>query len=116
MYAQNIKLGIILSQHGYTKIWKQISNQNLVISISNRCAAPGTEPFWAEVQTALNKTLSKICVQGYNLKNIMLITFNDDKVRYVVALMARSENLKFTKYVRDNNNGCIINTGILPVS
>jgi hypothetical protein len=116
IYAQNIKLGLILSQHRYKEIWNQIANQNLVISNGKRSAPPGTEPFWAEIQTALNKTLSKIFVQGYNLDNMMLLTFDDDKVHYAAASAARSDNLKFTKHVRDNRNGYVANTGVLTVS
>jgi hypothetical protein len=67
------------------EIWKQSSNQNLVISNGNRCTPPGTDMFWAEVQTALNKTLTEIFVQGFNNDTMMLLTFDCDKVYYAVA-------------------------------
>jgi hypothetical protein len=68
------------------------------------------------MQTAINKTLSELFVQGFDLSKKMPITIDDDKFHFGSNSMAKSDNLKLTKHVCDNKNGYIAHTAVRSAS
>jgi hypothetical protein len=100
----------IINQSRYVEVWNLLTNQGFELSSNERNAPLGEEPLLFELQKALNTTLAFLFVQGFDMDKKMLITVDDDKIHFRAKSSAKYDDLKFTKHVCDNRNGCVAHT------
>jgi hypothetical protein len=65
----------------------------------------GMKPLWLDVQNALNDTLRRLFIEGF--EKYIKITTDDDKMHFQLCSKADTQGLKSTQHVRDNHRGFV---------
>lgn len=74
----------------------------------------GMKPLWLDVQNALNDTLRRLFIEGF--EKYMKITTDDDKMHFQLCSKADTQGLKSTQHVRDNRKGFVAHTACYTAS
>jgi hypothetical protein len=77
----------------------------------------GSEPFWKDLQDALNRSLRELFVQGIK-EHIPCPTFtiDDDKMHYAADPNTPTDGLKLSQHVKANRKGFVDNHIVLTAS
>jgi len=97
----------------YTEFWKKAAMYGCKEPGSN-APVRGMKPLWLDVQNALNDTLRRLFIEGF--EKYMKITTDDDKMHFQLCSKADTQGLKSTQHVRDNRKGFVAHTACYTAS
>ena len=99
-----------MSKAEYSKFWNMLGSMGKPLE-------DGSEPFWKELQDALNRNLRELFLHG--IKDHIsspTITIDDDKMHYAADPNSSTDGLKLTQHVKDNRKGFVDNHIVLTAS
>jgi hypothetical protein len=94
-------------QDTYAEFWKKAAVYGCKEPGSN-APVHGMKPLWMDVQHALNDSLRRLFVEGFD--SYMHVTTDDDKMHFQISSKADTQGLKISQHVRDNRRGFVAHT------
>ena len=92
-----------MSTKDYREKWKQINQKGIPLDSSH--SMRGFEPFWEDLERAVNKTLREMLVQGTD-DDVLNVTIDDDKIHYNTK--EGKAGVLLVKHTRDNRSGYVV--------